>query len=44
MAKGLKAYSARGDTYIREVQSMIKSNRTLLIDAKISSKDQTIEE
>lgn len=32
MAKGLKAYSARGDAYITEVKSMIRTNRDLLIE------------
>ncbi len=32
MAKGLKAYSARGNKYIGEVQSMIKTNKIFLND------------
>lgn len=32
LANGLKSYSSRGQEYVKELQSMIKTNRTLMLD------------
>jgi len=38
MAKGLKAYSAKGDAYIRDIQSMIRVNKALMSPQNKSNK------